>query len=85
MQDYDDDSFDGRDFTFSSFTYRVAAVRNLGRVLKSLKILDEATIHRIDAYIVNWKLHLPISKKTFISSDGYLDEMIFQAHMITEA
>jgi hypothetical protein len=40
---------------------------------------------RIDAHLVNWKLHLPESKKTAITSDGQLDEMLFQAHMISEA
>jgi len=46
---------------------------------------DEPVIERIDAYLVNWRLHLPDSKKDLISSDGQLDEMLFQAHMITEA
>jgi hypothetical protein len=46
---------------------------------------DVPTIDRIDAYLVNWRLHLPHSKKDFINSDGHLDEMLFQAHMITEA
>lgn len=46
---------------------------------------DVPTIDRIDAYLVNWKLHLPDNKKDFMSSDGQLDEMLFQAHMITEA
>jgi hypothetical protein len=46
---------------------------------------DENAISRVDAHLVNWKLHLPESKKKFISGDGQLDEMIFQAHMITAA
>ncbi len=48
-------------------------------------VLDEPLIDRTDAYLVNWKLHLPKSKRDFISSEGQLDEMLFQAHMITEA
>lgn len=46
---------------------------------------DKPTIDRIDAYLVNWRLHLPESKKDFIKTEGQLDEMLFQAHMITEA
>lgn len=46
---------------------------------------DIPTIDRVDAYLVNWRLHLPDSKKVFINNDGHLDEMLFQAHMITEA
>jgi len=30
-------------------------------------------------------LHLPETKRDFINPDGQLDEMLFQAHMITEA
>ncbi|KUJ23015.1 uncharacterized protein LY89DRAFT_635115 [Mollisia scopiformis] len=87
IEDFDDESFDGRDFYYSSFTYRIAAIRNLGRVLSSRQIMmpDVPTIERIDAYLVNWRLHLPESKKDFVNSDGQLDEMLFQAHMITEA
>lgn len=87
LQDFDDESFDERDLIYSSFTYRIAAIRNLGRVLSSrqLVLADLSAIDRIDAHLVNWKLHLPESKKTFISTDGQLDEMIFQAHMISEA
>lgn len=79
----------GRDFNYSSFTYRIAAIRNLGRVLASparqILIADAPAIDRIDAHLVNWKLHLPESKKTAITNDGQLDEMLFQAHMISEA
>ena len=46
---------------------------------------DEPAIERIDAHLVNWRLHLPEPKKDFINSEGQLDEMMFQAQMITEA
>jgi hypothetical protein len=87
MQDFDDESFVGRDFNYSSFTYRIAAIRNLGRVLSSRQILlpDEPAIDRIDAHLVNWRLHLPDTKKNCITNDGQLDEMLFQAHMVSEA
>ncbi|KAI9056079.1 hypothetical protein LZ554_001008 [Drepanopeziza brunnea f. sp. 'monogermtubi'] len=87
IQDFDDESFDGRDFSYSSFAYRIAAIRNLGRVLRSQANLpsDEPGMDRVDAHLVNWRLHLPDSKKTVVSPEGQLDEMLFQAHMITEA
>ena len=46
---------------------------------------NEDLISRLDARLVAWRLHLPDSKKDFINAEGQLDEMIFQAHMITEA
>ena len=48
-------------------------------------IPDEPVIDRLDAHLVNWKLHLPERKRELITSDGQLDEMLFQAHMITDA
>jgi hypothetical protein len=78
-----------RDIIYSSFTYRIVAIRNLGRVLASparqIQFADEAAIDRIDAHLLNWKLHLPESKRVAMTSDGQLDEMLFQAHMINEA
>ncbi|CAL3962388.1 unnamed protein product [Diplocarpon coronariae] len=87
IQDFDDESFDGRELAYSSYAYRIAAMRNLGRVLQSRQVLpsDEATMDRLDAHLVNWRLHLPDSKRKFINSEGQLDEMLFQAHMITAA
>ena len=87
MKDFDDASFDVRDFEYSSFTYRIAAVRNLGRILASRKhgVPDEPTVDRIDAHVVNWRLHMPQGKKNIIDSGGNLDEMLFQAYMVTEA
>jgi len=46
---------------------------------------DEGVIDRLDAHLVNWRLHLPENKKVLINSDGQLDEMLFQGNMITEA
>lgn len=87
IQDFDDDLFGGGDHTYSSYTYRIAGIRNMGRVLKLSQVMhyDEYAISRVDAHLVNWKLHLPDAKKKFISSEGQLDEMIFQAHMISAA
>lgn len=63
-------------------------MRNMGRLLTGRQMYpnpDSAAVDRMDAYLVNWRLHLPDNKKQLISSDGKLDEMLFQANMITEA
>jgi hypothetical protein len=54
--DFDDESFDGREISFSSFTYRIAAIRNLGRVLalRQIVLMDISAIDRVDAYLVSW-------------------------------
>jgi hypothetical protein len=72
---------------YSSYTYRIAAMRNMGHVLAAGPMIlpDEEVINRLDARLVAWRLHLPESKREFINADGQLDEMLFQAHMITEA
>jgi hypothetical protein len=88
LSDFDDEDFAHRDYSYSSFTYRIAAMRNMGRLLTGRQMNpnpDSAAVDRMDAYLVNWRLHLPDNKKQLISSDGKLDEMLFQANMITEA
>jgi hypothetical protein len=87
IEDFESEGFDSKDSVYSSFTYRIAALRNLGRVLAQgmMTIPDEAILDRLDAFLVNWRLHLPESKRDFINPEGQLDEMLFQAHMITEA
>lgn len=71
---------------FSSFAYRIDAVRTLGKVLQVQKadVLDKDRVNEADTVLVNWVLHLPYSKREFISRDGYVDEMLLQAHMISK-
>lgn len=85
--DFENEGFDGQDFVYSSFTYRIAAMKNMGHVLaaESMLLPNEEVIGRLDARLVAWRLHLPETKRDFINPDGQLDEMLFQAHMITEA
>ncbi|KAH7065457.1 hypothetical protein B0J12DRAFT_36897 [Macrophomina phaseolina] len=87
LDDYDDLAFAEDDIEYSSFAYRIDAVRNLGIVLavSSIDVLDVRAIETADSCLVNWMLHLPASKRETISRDGQLDHMIFQAHMITNA
>ncbi|OCK84861.1 hypothetical protein K432DRAFT_389178 [Lepidopterella palustris CBS 459.81] len=84
VQEYDDSSFSNEDVVFSSFTYLVDAVRILGKVLEVSRA-DSLEYHKVDvadAYLVNWSLHLPPSKREIVSGDGRVDEILFQAHMV---
>lgn len=87
IEDFDDESFGSDDIEFSSYAYRIAAIRNLGRILGLQEIVfgDDPIVAKVDAYLVNWGLHLPSSKKLAIDSEGQVDEMLFQAQMITNA
>ncbi|KAA8565745.1 hypothetical protein EYC84_009580 [Monilinia fructicola] len=88
ISDFDDEDFEHRDFTYSSFTYRISAIRNLGRLLTGRQTNphpDSSAVDRLDAYLVNFRLHLPENKRQLVNGDGKLDEMLFQANMITEA
>lgn len=46
---------------------------------------DDANIARLEARLTNWRLHLPSSKRSALQKDGSVDEMMFQAHMMTHA
>lgn len=87
MKDFEESSFTGEATEYSSFAYRIAAARNLGEILAlspHIFPIDPAFI-RADAKLVNWRLHLPLSKSGFMDEDGRVDEMMFQAQMITNA
>lgn len=79
--------FTDEDRDFSSFAYRIAAIRNLGRFMYTppMMFADEEGISRVEAMLSNWKLHLPPSKRDDLSKDCQLDEMMFQAHFIIHA
>jgi hypothetical protein len=87
MEEFDDQSFNDNDIAFSSFAYRIAALRNMGRILQLQQIMfpDDPIIDHTDSYLVNWALHLPEEKKLAIDGAGQVDEMLFQAQMITNA
>ncbi|OBT75296.1 hypothetical protein VF21_05624 [Pseudogymnoascus sp. 05NY08] len=86
LEEFNDEDFSEDDTIFSSFAYRIAAISNLARILAIPKPIfpDDPLIAKTDAYLVNWSLHLP-STKRIVVDDGRVDEMIFQAHMITYA
>jgi hypothetical protein len=87
IEEFEDQSFSDEDVAFSSFAYRIAALRNMGRILRLQQITfqDDPIIDQTDAYLVNWTLHLPESKRLVADGAGQIDEMLFQAQMITDA
>ncbi|PSR94386.1 hypothetical protein BD289DRAFT_363432 [Coniella lustricola] len=87
LEDFDDQLFSGEDRPFSSFAYRIAAIRNLGRFMRCPPIMfpQDENLTKLDAHLTNWRLHLPPSKRDPIDKNCAPDEMLFQAHFITTA
>ncbi|KAH8781220.1 hypothetical protein F5883DRAFT_169247 [Diaporthe sp. PMI_573] len=87
MEDFDDQLFSGEDRTFSSFAYRVAAIRNLGRMMRCGPIMfpEDENLAKMEAHLTNWRLHLPPGKRDPVDKNCLHDEMMFQGHFITTA
>jgi hypothetical protein len=87
LQEFDDRYFAVDNIVYSSFAYRVEAVRILGQVLSANATSpDETRADAADASLANWGLHLPSVKKELITTkDPHGDEMMFQAHMVINA
>ena len=80
--------FAQEDIIYSSFAYRIEAIRILGKVLAvdfSIYASDSHDIETLEASLSSWLFCLPVSKQDFLSAEGKVDEMIFQAHMIFNA
>lgn len=86
--DFENSVFADEELTFSSFCYRIEAVRILGRVLA---ITGEHGVHRdqvqaVDNALAAFLHHLPASKSEadIINTYGELDELMFQAHVVIQ-
>ena len=80
--------FASHEVAFSSFAYRIEAIRLLGTILavgQTARAEDNDRVEAIDASMTSWLLNLPYSKREVIDQDGRIDEMLFQAHMIINA
>lgn len=85
LADYDDSAFLPELPIFSSFTYLIDAIRILGKVFECARLDSTFEYHAVDVvdgYLCNWRLHLPPSKLDIVNSDGHVDEVLFQAHMV---
>ncbi|KAH6653866.1 N-terminal binuclear Zn cluster-containing/DNA binding domain-containing protein [Truncatella angustata] len=87
LEDFDDQIFSGEEYQFSSFAYRVASMRNLGRMMRLPESVfpGDDNVNRMESHLSNWRMHLPASKKDCLDKDMKLDEMMFQAWMINHA
>ena len=88
LDDFHDSVFAEEEKVFSSFCYRIEAVRLLGRVLT---ITGTQGVHRdlvqaADNALAAFIHHLPRSKSEaeIVSTFGELDELMFQAHIIIQ-
>ncbi|KAF2875554.1 hypothetical protein BDV95DRAFT_602974 [Massariosphaeria phaeospora] len=86
--DFESSAFADEERVFSSFSYRVEAVRILGRVLA---ITGAHGVHRdqvqaVDNALAGFLHHLPPSKSEaeVVDMYGELDELMFQAHSIIQ-
>ncbi|EEA21474.1 hypothetical protein TMatcc_009115 [Talaromyces marneffei ATCC 18224] len=86
IKQFDDRIFAEEDITFSSFSYRIEAVRVLGRVVSLSESASgqqqQEEVESVDARIASWFHHIPDSKMELMRPDGTMDEMMFQARMI---
>ncbi|KAF2177705.1 hypothetical protein K469DRAFT_602358 [Zopfia rhizophila CBS 207.26] len=85
LQEYDDSAFAPEEIIFSSFTYLIDAIRILGKVFEVSRLDSTFEYHIVDvvdAYLVNWSLHLPTSKREIMNNGGHIDELLFEAHMV---
>ncbi|ETS86023.1 hypothetical protein PFICI_04048 [Pestalotiopsis fici W106-1] len=87
LDDFDNDIFSGEEYEFSSFAYRVASIRNLGRMMRLPESVfpGDNNVDRVENFLSNWRMHLPASKRDCLNKDMKLDEMMFQAWMINHA
>lgn len=74
---------------FSSFAYRVDAVRLLGTVLAlnpaSGRDMDPDALEPVDEALTEWVNHFPMREDEILGDNGHFDEMIFQARMIVDS
>lgn len=91
LEDYDDAVFEDEDNVFSSATYRIDAVRLMQKVCPIQRMammtgtIDEEMVAMADVHLTQWWLHLPPNKRSAIDRHGNVDEILFEAFMITHA
>ncbi|KAK2589907.1 hypothetical protein QQS21_012415 [Conoideocrella luteorostrata] len=87
LEEMEDLEFVDSTRSYSSFAFRILAVRNLGAFLQMPRsfLPDHERVSSIEALLTTWRLHLPAEKQESLHQDGSADEMMFQAHMISHA
>ncbi|OAA35619.1 N-terminal binuclear Zn cluster-containing/DNA binding domain-containing protein [Beauveria brongniartii RCEF 3172] len=84
LQDLSDRDLSIERCDFSSFSYRVLSVQNLGKVIQNHEAAEvDANVHaQLEVLLSSWRHNLPASKRDSLQRDGRPDEMMFQAHML---
>lgn len=87
-EDFENSAFSNDDMIFSSFCYRIEAVRLLGRVLEitGAHTVNRDRVQAVDNALAAFIHHLPPSKSEpeIINTYGELDELMFQTHAIIQ-
>ncbi|GAB7355585.1 hypothetical protein MBLNU459_g6053t1 [Dothideomycetes sp. NU459] len=85
------ESFDARFFAdeellFSSYCYRIEAIRITARVLAlaGANNAHKDEVQAVDNALAGWAHHLPVSKVDITDPHGEVDHMILQAHFIIQ-
>lgn len=81
LEMFEDRLFSDEEWRFSSYCYRIDAVRILARVIavSTNNAAKADTIQAIDNAIASWQLHLPNEKARLVSHGGEMDHLMFQA------
>lgn len=86
LSQFDNRVFDDEEINFSSYCYRIEAVRILARVLTIAEDpdVDKDEFTAVDNALAGWRYHLPPCKADIARSEnaGEPDELMFQAHLI---
>lgn len=85
LRDLEERAFYDHDFEWSSFAYKIEAMRIMGTVLSLGSDTFGASqdeVETVDASISNFLLSLPPGKRQVVKKDGTVDEVLFGAHMI---
>lgn len=90
LEEFESREFSSDDQVFSSFAYLVGVVRSISQTLaatppeaKTCPPVD--LVEAVDAVVDGWLLLLPESKRSVLSKDGEIDELMFFAHMTIHA
>ncbi|KAE8167879.1 hypothetical protein BDV40DRAFT_129364 [Aspergillus tamarii] len=87
LTQFDKRIFNPNSVEFSSYSYRIEAVRIFVNVLTLTEPdsnMRPSQVHAVDHAIAGWIHHLPDGKGDILQPDGKGDEMLFQAYMIVQ-
>lgn len=88
LSQFDNRVFDDDDISFSSYCYRIEAVRILSRVIKVAEDpdIEKDEFTAVDNSLAGWKYHLPQCKADIARTEKTtgVDELMFQAQLIVD-